>query len=470
MRFVLFDLGDTLIDDANRPIAGAMELLESLRSLRDADGRPIQLGLVSDYTPAATRAEVKRLQMEYYGIIREAGIEAYFLPVEQHVTLSTEVGVNKPDPAIFRAAVDKLAPGTLWQHVVFVTENAAHVKAARELGMRAIHVRGPGQQTGDVDRLSDLIPIFERLVKFRPCSAKRERRVVPFTSFANKSKQVDPVLASIASQVNPARIRTWMEQLTDFKTRWSFSPQINRVWEWIRGEFLAMGYSPSEVRYQPFSMVGAGELQNVLCGSAAGNHPGFVLVCGHYDTTSEQPAVLAPGADDNASGIAVLLEAASILRILPQRRSVLFAAFGGEEEGLHGSQACAEIAATEQWKIDLVVNLDMIAYQDPHRLHHTVVEWDQGNHEPGNDAAAKAYGLLMAQMAADYTALVVEHTDISDSDYMPFEAKGYPCIGVYEAGHNPANHGSGDTMADLDMHHLSEITKMVLATVYSLVR
>ncbi len=70
----------------------------------------------------------------------------------------------------------------------------------------------------------------------------------------------------------------------------------------------------------------------------------------------------------------------------------------------------------------------------------------------------------MAQMAADYTSLIVEHTDISNSDYMPFEAKGYPCIGVYEAGHNPANHGSADTMADLDMNHLGEITRMVLTT------
>ncbi len=71
------------------------------------------------------------------------------------------------------------------------------------MGMRAIHFRGPGQATGEVNNLTDLIPIFERFVKFAPCSAKRERRVVPFTSFANKSKQVDPVLASIATQNKP---------------------------------------------------------------------------------------------------------------------------------------------------------------------------------------------------------------------------------------------------------------------------
>ena len=80
----------------------------------------------------------------------------------------------------------------------------------------------------------------------------------------------------------------------------------------------------------------------------------------------------------------------------------------------------------------------MIAYQDPQRPKVVKVEYDQGNRNPGNDAAAKAFGLLMAQAAADYTHLAVEHTDIWNSDYMPFEAKGYACIGVYEGGENLA--------------------------------
>jgi hypothetical protein len=73
-------------------------------------------------------------------------------------------------------------------------------------------------------------------------------------------------------------------------------------------------------------------------------------------------------------------------------------------------------------------------------------------------------------MAADYTSLAVEHTDIYRSDYMPFEEKGYPCIGVYEAADNPANHSSGDTEDWINSVHLSEVTKMVLATIYTLVR
>jgi Zn-dependent M28 family amino/carboxypeptidase len=196
----------------------------------------------------------------------------------------------------------------------------------------------------------------------------------------------------------------------------------------------------------------------------------MILVGAHYDSLSESPSTVAPGADDNATGIAVLLEAAELLRNAGLRRDVLFAAFGGEEQGLFGSAACAEIAAAENWKIDLMLNMDMIGFQDPARPGHIVVEYDYGNKNPVNDAASKAFGLLMAQAAADYTTLAVEHTDIWNSDYMPFEAKGYPCIGVYESGQNPGYHKTTDTADRLQASHLVEVTKMVLATLYQLSR
>jgi Zn-dependent M28 family amino/carboxypeptidase len=190
-----------------------------------------------------------------------------------------------------------------------------------------------------------------------------------------------------------------------------------------------------------------------------------VLVCAHYDSISDDPSVGAPGADDNASGIASLLELARILKTVELKRGVLFAAFGGEEQGLWGSTACAEMAARENWPIDVVINLDMIAYRAAAQSMRVVVEYDQGNKHPGNDAAAKAYGLLMAQAAADYTSLEVEHTDIWNSDYMPFEAKGFACIGAYEADENPFYHKASDTLAKIDLSYLKEVVKMILATI-----
>jgi hypothetical protein len=71
----------------------------------------------------------------------------------------------------------------------------------------------------------------------------------------------------------------------------------------------------------------------------------------------------------------------------------------------------------------------------------------------------------MAQAAVDYTSLAVEHTDIWNSDYMPFEEKGFACIGAYEGGDNPFYHRSTDVAAHVDFTYLADVVRMVLATV-----
>jgi Zn-dependent M28 family amino/carboxypeptidase len=183
---------------------------------------------------------------------------------------------------------------------------------------------------------------------------------------------------------------------------------------------------------------------------------------------SESPAQSAPGADDDASGIAGLLDLARLLRGVTLKRDILFAAFGGEEQGLFGSAECAEIAQREAWPIDLVINMDMIGYKAPGSGRPITVEYDQGNRHPGNDAAAKAFGLMMARAARDYTNLQPLHTDIWSSDYMPFEAKGVACIGAYDADENPNYHRCTDVASTVDTGHLAEVVKMVLATVLTI--
>jgi beta-phosphoglucomutase-like phosphatase (HAD superfamily) len=469
-RAVLFDLGNTLVDEeTNRPLPGATGLLEALADVHDSEGRPVLSGVVSDWKMPRDPAEAGPLRQEYLRQLATSGLDAFFRPVETRVTLSTDIGVRKPDAAIFRAALDNLQPGLPFHQAIFVTERLQHVQAARILGLLAIHFRGPGQTTGDVERFADLLDLLQRIILATPPRKKHSEAVGRSDSQAAKSKQADDDLAAIVAQVSPARLGNRIRELSGFGTRWTYSSNIGRVPAWVRDRFLEMGYPESDVRFQPFSVPGAGQQQNVLCGAPA-DHPGFVLVCAHYDSLSETPSTTAPGSDDNASGLVVLLEVAELLRTSPVRRGLLFAAFGGEEQGLLGSTACAEVAAAEQWRIDVVINLDMVAFQSPVRPNLVRVEYDQGNHHPGNDPAAKAFGLMMAQAAADYTNLAIEHTDIWNSDYMPFEAKGYAAIGVYEGGENPHYHKSTDTAETVDLNHLAEVSKMVLATVYSIAR
>jgi len=474
MAVVLLDLGDTLLDDDDTPLPGAIDLLSGLKAAKDSDGKLLRFGLVSDYTMSDDPAEKKELAKEYYAILKKAGIDQFFLPLEKHVTLSTEVGFGKPDRRIFETAVRKLDPQASLHHALFVTENAQHIQAARDLGMMAVHFKGPGQTTGEIDKLTDLLPIVARLATYAPCCKKHGEAVGTHPSASNKSKKIDAATKALADAVSAARLKQRIEKLAGFKTRWTYSDQVTAVTEWIRDQFLQQGYGAPKVRFQKFTVPGmsgvhAQTQRNVLCG-AGKDDPGIVLVCAHYDSISQTPAKLAPGADDNGSGIAVVLEAAQLLHQAPLKRGVLFAAFGGEEQGLFGSAECARIAADEGWKIDVVINLDMIAYQAPDKLRHIVIEYDQGNRNPGNDAAAKAFGLQMAQVAADYTNLIVTHTDIWNSDYIPFEEKGYACIGLYEASENPGYHKTSDVLASLDMDHLAEVAKLLVATVHQIAR
>jgi FMN phosphatase YigB (HAD superfamily) len=161
MKMVLFDLGKTLEDVVDREdvlLPGARETLEAIRAMRDSDGEAPILALVSDFGPIpATSEQILFSQKEYYKILENLGIRWFFEPVAQRATLSTEVGKLKPAKEIFQAVIEKI-PGLHFADVMFITEDRSHVEAARGFEMQAIHFKGPGQVTGEIDNLIDSIP------------------------------------------------------------------------------------------------------------------------------------------------------------------------------------------------------------------------------------------------------------------------------------------------------------------------
>jgi FMN phosphatase YigB (HAD superfamily) len=158
VKLVLFDLGDTL-EHNDVQLPGARETLETVAALRNPAGQPAaQLGLVSDFLTPATPEEIPQIRQQYLAILDRVGIGDLFEPVEEHITLSTEVGASKPNEAIFRAAADKA--GATFAETIFITENLGHVLAARLLGLTAVHLRGPGQTSGEVATLPELVPII----------------------------------------------------------------------------------------------------------------------------------------------------------------------------------------------------------------------------------------------------------------------------------------------------------------------
>jgi hypothetical protein len=146
---------------------------------------------------------------------------------------------------------------------------------------------------------------------------------------------------------------------------------------WILDRYKAIGLQPVSGSYVfPFkftrlSLNGRveGEGANVigLCLGTDTKAPMFV-VSAHYDHLGIRDGVVYPGADDNASGVAVILAVAEYCQKSPFRRTVVFAALDAEEAGLQGAKAFLIAPPIPKGRIALNVNLDMVSRNDKREI------------------------------------------------------------------------------------------------------
>jgi hypothetical protein len=133
-----------------------------------------------------------------------------------------------------------------------------------------------------------------------------------------------------------------------------------------RGSFQAGGRAAADLVAQAFVTAGLEVVrqpiergaENVF-GVLRGDRR-VVLISAHYDHLGEKDGVIYPGADDNASGVAVLLGLARAAARRPHQRTLVFAAFGAEEAGLRGSRAYVEAPPWPLERVVAVVNFDMV--------------------------------------------------------------------------------------------------------------
>lgn len=202
-----------------------------------------------------------------------------------------------------------------------------------------------------------------------------------FNVYAQQIMIRDPGIAEMVQEISRERIQSHVETLAGFHNRNNLSTQqdpergIGATWKWIKSEFES--YIPSSngrlsVEYEVYSVGGEGqrikeklELRNVVA-TLRGSDPqdDRILVVGaHMDSRADRgndTEAYAPGANDDGSGIAAILEMARIMAKQEFSASVKFVAFSGEEHGLYGSTHMAKQAAEEGWNIIAMLNNDMI--------------------------------------------------------------------------------------------------------------
>ncbi len=145
-----------------------------------------------------------------------------------------------------------------------------------------------------------------------------------------------------------------------------------------------------------------------------------VIIGGHLDSISEFPLTDAPGAEDNASGVAAALSAAAAFRNLSFKRTVRYVAFGGEDNGLLGSTAYAEYCARKGEKIIAFLNADMVSYDEEYGA---------------RDDYGVAYGEYpwlfdyIKRVNSLYdNGMICERFEYRGSDHKPFWDRGYAAL------------------------------------------
>ena len=176
-----------------------------------------------------------------------------------------------------------------------------------------------------------------------------------------------------------------------------------------------------------------------------------VLLVAHLDSTSDQERTLAPGADDNASGAAGLLEAASVLRLFKFKRTLHLVWFSGEEQSRSGSKHFVE--DYQEWLPDIegVINLDMFAF-----------DWDDDRCfevHAGTLPGSVQMGHCLMQVIEIYDLdltfdFIDDESAYTFSDHTPFWLEGVPAVMVFENGYYQA----GETCGKADRNYAYHTT------------
>jgi acetylornithine deacetylase/succinyl-diaminopimelate desuccinylase-like protein len=170
----------------------------------------------------------------------------------------------------------------------------------------------------------------------------------------------DLILKALGS-VSKENIYKTVEELQKFETRYSWEKQ-DEVANYLFQRFQEYGI-PVEFDEYYFRKKKWKNVIATIKGKKKTN--AIYMVIAHFDSISKQPEVSAPGADDNGSGTAAVLEIGRVLKEVSLNATVKLGIFSNEEQGGVGSKDFARKAHEKDLNIRGVINLDIIGYNDP---------------------------------------------------------------------------------------------------------
>jgi Zn-dependent M28 family amino/carboxypeptidase len=287
-----------------------------------------------------------------------------------------------------------------------------------------------------------------------------------------------------ARHVDRAQLMRDVETLAApaFEGRRTGTPGALKARQWLVDQFRAIGVTAGGTQeyLQPFTF-STRETRALLPGgrpfhvdySAAnviGRVPGretrarMLVITAHYDHLGTRDGVLYPGADDNASGVAVLLAAARHFVRNPSRHPMVFAALDAEELGLRGARALIDSALVSRSAVAMNINLDMVSRNDRHDIY-----------AAGTSHAPWLRPLLQDVQMRTPVNILFGHDRPMDrgggledwtrsSDQGPFHDAGIPFV-YFGVEDHPDYHKTTDTAGRIDPRFFGDVADMVIEAV-----
>jgi Zn-dependent M28 family amino/carboxypeptidase len=331
--------------------------------------------------------------------------------------------------------------------------------------------------------------------------------------------KVQPVLKTIAAEVDPKALEATIRSLVGFGTRHTLSDTtsdtrgIGAARRWTAARFAAIskdcgGCIVVETPTKTFTGKRAPngvEIVDVLGIQRGTTDPDrVVIIAGHIDSRVNDvmdATTDAPGANDDASGVAAVLEAA---RVLSRRRfpaTIVYAVLSGEEQGLFGGQLLAQTAKARGWKVEADLNNDIVGnvhgiggavdrahvrvFSEGTKAVETPEQADTRRYSGGEvDSPSRNLARFMDGLADRYLkgldVTMVYRTDRfgRGGDQVPVLEAGYPAVRVTEAAeHYDRQHQTvrtengrayGDVIAGVDFPYLARVTRLNAVTLAAL--
>ena len=285
-----------------------------------------------------------------------------------------------------------------------------------------------------------------------------------------------PHLSALLDDVSAERLMQHVEALAAIHSRHFNSATADRAAQYIAGAMQAAG--AAEVEYVPFAAV-VEDLRvpqvNVV-GTLPGTDPdaGVVIVGAHYDSRNGDwldGEIRAPGANDNASGVAALLEITRGLAAGERPMTVKLVAFAAEEVGAQGSRYYAQLTQTLETDVRAVLVLDMIGNATGPECEGSIRVFSAPPEASPSRVLARTVDVAGRLYLPEFVASVQPTIDRPGrySDHVPFSDAGYPAVRFIEAVEDVTRQHSADDLPEhISPSYLRDATRLALASVASI--